>query len=175
MGILGETETVHSKHIKICQTTISEGFGFVSQDCWLRRGSIRDNIVCGSPFRQEFYTDVLRATALEYDISIMPNGDNHLIGDDGTILSGGQRARLALARAIYQNNDVILLDDPFASLDIKVADFVYENCIEKMLKEKGKAVILCTHHTKYLKHADYVIQINEVGGIENAGRMFFFL
>lgn len=65
------------------------------------------------------------------------------------------------------------MDDPFASLDSKVADFVYENCVEMMLKARGKAVILCTHHTKYLQRADYVIQMNEVGGVEKAGSFKF--
>lgn len=71
MGILGETESIETKQICIRQETISEGFAYVGQDCWLRRGSIRENIVCDSLFRQDFYTCVLRATALEYDIAVL--------------------------------------------------------------------------------------------------------
>lgn len=102
MGILGETEFADSKIVRIRQTAITEGFSYVGQDCWLRRGTLRENILCGSPYDAMFYRQVLRATALEHDIEQMPGGDAYVIGNDGSTLSGGQRARVALARAVYQ-------------------------------------------------------------------------
>lgn len=80
-------------HLKTC---------LVGQESWVRRGTIRENILCGSPMNQIFYRRVLDATALSKDIEKMPGGDQYTIADDGSTLSGGQRARLALARAIYQ-------------------------------------------------------------------------
>lgn len=110
MGILGETELhtpdtrtlIDKGAIKIPQKCINEGFAYVGHECWLRRGSVKENILCGSKFQPHLYNSVIRATALDHDIEKMPNKDEYLIGDEGTTLSGGQKARLALARALYQ-------------------------------------------------------------------------
>ena len=110
LGILGETELdlpsstslLEKGVIKIPQRCINEGFAYVGHDCWLRRGSVKENILCGSEFQPHRYNSVIRATALDHDIEKMPNKDEYLIGDEGTTLSGGQKARLALARALYQ-------------------------------------------------------------------------
>uniref|UniRef100_A0A914YMM3 Uncharacterized protein n=1 Tax=Panagrolaimus superbus TaxID=310955 RepID=A0A914YMM3_9BILA len=177
LGILGETELDGSDStsflergsIRIPQRCINEGFAYVGHECWLRRGSVKENILCGSPFQANLYNAVIRATALEHDIEKMPNKDEYQIGDDGTTLSGGQRARLALARALYQDSDVYLLDDPLSSLDVKVGSFIWENCIEKFLKQRGKLVIIATHHTEYLAKADELICLNVDGKIIKSG------
>uniref|UniRef100_A0A914D7Y6 ABC transporter domain-containing protein n=1 Tax=Acrobeloides nanus TaxID=290746 RepID=A0A914D7Y6_9BILA len=170
MGILGETEYLEPNGtLKIRQNGITEGFAYVGHECWLRRGTIRDNILCESHFREDFYQKVLEATTLDHDIELMPSKDLYHIADEGTTLSGGQRARLALARAIYQDNDVYLLDDPFASLDSKVGKFIWQNCLENLLKKRGKLVLVATHHTEYLRNADFIISLDSCGQISKAG------
>lgn len=101
----------------------------------------------------------------------MPGRDHYLIGDEGTTVSGGQRQRIALARAVYQDNDVYLLDEPFAALDRKVGRFIWDNCIVNMLKKRDKLVVVATHHVNYLKEADYVIVLNELGEVIKSGKL----
>uniref|UniRef100_A0A914ZIQ8 ABC-type xenobiotic transporter n=1 Tax=Parascaris univalens TaxID=6257 RepID=A0A914ZIQ8_PARUN len=108
LGILGETD-VTARHIGIRQNTVHEGFAYVAQSCWLRRGTVRENIVCDAEFDARFYEEVIRVTALKPDIQAMPGGDEYEVGDGGCTLSGGQRARVALARALYQGISIVLL------------------------------------------------------------------
>lgn len=93
----------------------------------------------------------------------------YTIADDGSTLSGGQRARLSLARAIYQENDIYILDDLFASLDRKVGRFVWKNAVEGLLRDKGKLVIIATHNMDFLRQADLIIQLNPHGNVQGVG------
>ena len=86
-------------------------------------GSIRDNILFGNPYNPQRLAQVITACAMDYDISLFPQGDLALIGERGATLSGGQKARLALARAVYADADVYMLDDPLSAVDTKVARF----------------------------------------------------
>uniref|UniRef100_A0A1I7XLX4 ABC transmembrane type-1 domain-containing protein n=1 Tax=Heterorhabditis bacteriophora TaxID=37862 RepID=A0A1I7XLX4_HETBA len=138
---------------KITQESVNRGIGYVGQERWLSRGSIRDNIVCGKEFDAKLYDMVLKATCLQRDINLMPGGDKYEISDNGATLSGGQRTRVALARAFYQDNSVYLLDEPFASLDSKVADTIWKEGIE-VLKGSGKLIIVATHDVRLLARAD---------------------
>ncbi|CAD5232242.1 unnamed protein product [Bursaphelenchus xylophilus] len=176
LGILGETMVPIDEQssirgvplkttIKIRQSTVHEGFAYVGQENWVRRGTIRENILCGSPMNEAFYYKVLKVTALLSDIERMPGGDQYVIADEGTTLSGGQRARLALARAIYHENDVYIIDDPFASLDQKVGRFVWKNAIQGLLREKNKLVIVATHNSEFLKEVDYVVNLDTFGRV----------
>lgn len=81
----------------------------------------------------------------------------------------GQKLRLALARAVYSDKRVFLLDDPFAALDRAVARFVYDRCVRGMLLGRGKLVLLCTHHEQFLREADLVIRLNAGGEPELIG------
>ncbi|TKR89661.1 hypothetical protein L596_013728 [Steinernema carpocapsae] len=167
-GLLGETLS-NGRKVEIHQSSINQGIAYVSQDCWLRRGTVMENILCGSSYQHHFYKKCIEATALESDIKNMPGGDQYVIGDEGSTLSGGQRARLALARAAYQDNDVYLLDDPLASVDCHVGEHIWDQCIENLLKKRGKLVIIATHYVRYLKNVDEIIVLGADGRIRKQG------
>ncbi|XP_070569620.1 ATP-binding cassette sub-family C member 10-like [Ptychodera flava] len=145
---------------------LDQGFGLFTQDPWIQQASVKDNILFGMPYNQEKYGAVLDACALREDLKILPAGDFTEIGENGVTLSGGQKARVALARAVYQDKHIYLLDDPLAAVDAHVAAHLFTQCIMGLLANKTR--ILCTHHTKYLKEADRIIVMSE-GRIVNSG------
>ncbi|XP_055365356.1 ATP-binding cassette sub-family C member 10 isoform X2 [Betta splendens] len=131
------------------------GFAVASQEPWIQHASIRDNILFGKDYEPTWYQAVIQACALSDDLSILPNGDRTEVGENGVTLSGGQKARVALARAAYMNKDVYLLDDPLAAVDTDVAEHLMQKCIMELLR--GKTRILCTHRTEFLERADVVV------------------
>lgn len=104
--------------------------------------------------------------ALERDFSLLPYGDRTIVGERGVSLSGGQRARINLARAVYKDADIYLLDDPLSAVDTHVGKQLFENCISGFLKEK--TCILVTHQLQYLKDVDHII-ILESGVVKAEG------
>uniref|UniRef100_A0A914UUG0 Multidrug resistance-associated protein 7 n=1 Tax=Plectus sambesii TaxID=2011161 RepID=A0A914UUG0_9BILA len=167
-GILGEIHR-QSGEIEIAKCVLRDGFAYVAQSPWLQRGSVRENILFGRPYVEEEYNEVVAATALESDLKQMARGDMCELGDQGVTLSGGQRARIALARAIYQNKDIYLLDDPLAAVDAKVGRHLWDHCIDRMLRQRGKTVIIATHHIGYLWTADFVIDLARDGTVAAEG------
>ncbi|XP_060531878.1 ATP-binding cassette sub-family C member 10 isoform X2 [Cylas formicarius] len=152
------------------QISISQmetGFAYVSQQSWLQRGTIKDNILFGKLYNEERYRDTLFACGLVEDVTNLPAGDMTGVGESGTTLSGGQKTRIALARAVYQNKSVYLLDDVLSAVDSKVAKHIFQHCVMGMLKDKTR--ILCTHHMQYLVHADRIVLI-EGGFIKKIGK-----
>ncbi|KAK9891612.1 hypothetical protein WA026_015576 [Henosepilachna vigintioctopunctata] len=146
---------LHMTEGDIAISQVEGGFGFVVQQPWLQRATVRDNILFGKAYDEERYRSVLFACGLEDDINILPAGDLTGVGDSGNNLSGGQKARIALARAVYQNKSVYLLDDVLSAVDVNVAKHIFRHCIMNLLKDKTR--ILCTHLVEYLIYADKVI------------------
>ena len=103
-----------------------------SQEPWIRTGTVRENIVFTSRWNEAKYRRVIRACCLERDISLWPAGDSTVIGEKGSTVSGGQRARISLARAVYSDADIILLDDPLAAVDAHVGDSLFRDCIRQL-------------------------------------------
>lgn len=99
------------------QVRISGSVAYVSQSAWIQSGNIEDNILFGSPLDKPRYKNVLHACALKKDLELLAHGDQTIIGDRGINLSGGQKQRVQLARALYQDADIYLLDDPFSAVD----------------------------------------------------------
>ncbi|CAD5126824.1 DgyrCDS14854 [Dimorphilus gyrociliatus] len=136
-----------------CPSKIS----FAPQLSWLFNGSLKQNILFHESFDEKKYQQVLHATSLEKDISEWVNGDQTLVGERGLMLSGGQKARIALARAIYRDADLYLLDDPLSALDKKVGGEIMTRCIKGYLKDK--LIILVTHQVSFLKQADFLFEL----------------
>lgn len=131
---------------------------FASQEPWLFVGSIRQNIIFGQPFDLKRYEEVIKVCALERDLTLFPFGDKTLVGERGAALSGGQRARINLARAVYKDADIYLLDDPLSAVDTHVGKHLFEECIKKYLQDK--CVVLVTHQLQYLRNAKKIFLID---------------
>ncbi|XP_017878786.1 multidrug resistance-associated protein 7 [Ceratina calcarata] len=155
-GILGEIVKVRGT---IAVNNFEDGFAYVKQNPWVQRGTIRDNILFGKSYDYNKYRNVLKACALSADLNSLPKKDLTAIGEAGNTLSGGQKTRISLARAVYADKDIYLLDDVFATLDPKVAAFVFEHVILGLLSNKTR--LLCTHKTQYLMHADLVLEMSK--------------
>uniref|UniRef100_A0A665UD07 ATP-binding cassette, sub-family C (CFTR/MRP), member 10 n=1 Tax=Echeneis naucrates TaxID=173247 RepID=A0A665UD07_ECHNA len=127
------------------------GFGLAAQEPWIQHASVRANILFGKDYDPHFYQAVIEACALSDDLNVLPNGDKTEVGENGVTLSGGQKARLALARAVYMDKDIYLLDDPLAAVDTDVAEHLMQKCIMELLR--GKTRILCTHRIESPLHS----------------------
>ncbi|XP_013196145.2 ATP-binding cassette sub-family C member 4 [Amyelois transitella] len=140
---------------------------YASQDPWLFVGSVRQNILFGQPFKRSRYMEVCNVCALERDISLFPHGDKTVVGERGVSLSGGQRARINLARAVYKEADIYLLDDPLSAVDTQVAKHIFERCIKRYLEDK--TVILVTHQLQFIKSVEQIV-VMEKGKVLAEGK-----
>ncbi|NWW63280.1 MRP7 protein, partial [Ifrita kowaldi] len=134
---------------------LEQGFGLATQEPWIQFTTVRENILFGREYDARLYKEVLEACALSEDLNILPAGDQTEVGENGVTLSGGQKARIALARAIYQEKELYLLDDPLAAVDADVANHIMQKCIFGVLKHKTR--VLCTHRTELLEKADALL------------------
>ncbi|KAF5287553.1 hypothetical protein FQA39_LY15882 [Lamprigera yunnana] len=128
---------------------------YASQEPWLFPGNVRQNILFGQQWEKSRYRTVVKKCSLERDFSLFPYSDRTIVGERGVSLSGGQRARINLARAIYKEADIYLLDDPLSAVDTHVGKELFDKCIMGYLREK--TVILVTHQLQYLRDADHII------------------
>lgn len=139
---------------------------YASQEPWLFAGSVRQNILFGSPYDKDRYRQVVKVCALRTDFEQLPYGDKTTVGERGVSLSGGQRARINLARAVYKQADVYLLDDPLSAVDTHVGKHLFEDCIQGYLFHK--TVILVTHQLQYLNTVDHIVLMQN-GSIQAEG------
>ncbi|EFN85517.1 Probable multidrug resistance-associated protein lethal(2)03659 [Harpegnathos saltator] len=139
---------------------------YVSQQPWIFASSVKQNILFGQAMDKSRYDRVIRICQMESDIRSFNHGDRTIVGERGINLSGGQRARINLARAIYKDADIYLMDDPLSAVDSHVSRHIVDECICGYLKEKTR--ILVTHQLQYLPFADQIIVMNN-GSIEQMG------
>lgn len=137
--------------------------GFCDQTAFIYNGTIRDNIIGFSPVDEKRYAEVIKATALAYDLGVLAQGDRTVVGSDGIMLSGGQKQRISLARALYLQSDLLVLDDIFSGLDADTEQEVFRLTFgpKGLLKQRRSTVVLCTHSVKYLPSADHVIVLED--------------
>lgn len=152
---------------RIGVANLEQGFGYVAQQPWLQRGTIRENILFCRSYDEDRYLAIVNACGLSEDFASLPAGDLTGVGEAGMTLSGGQKARVALARAVYQDRPIYLLDDIISAVDAHVAKHIFHQCILGLLR--NKTVILCTHNVQYLSRADRIVVI-ENGTITKQGK-----
>ena len=138
-----------------------ESIGYCAQSPWLQSMSIRENILFHAPYEESRYSQVIDACALTLDFANFRYGDLSMIGENGVGLSGGQRARIALARAVYSRATILLLDDPLSALDHQTAQTIVRRCLQGPLME-SRAIVLVTHRTDLCFHvAAQVAEISD--------------
>ncbi|EGR29526.1 hypothetical protein IMG5_154140 [Ichthyophthirius multifiliis] len=164
-AILNEMEQqIDRKQKKIFKNTnkilVNGTISYVSQNHWLQNKSVKENILFGKEYDENWYKKCFEACELKQDFDLQYQEDQRNVGPQGNNLSGGQKQRICLCRAIYQGNDIYLLDDVFSNLDYSVAQKIYENAILQLLiKQKQKTVILITSQYGLLNKKEEISKI----------------
>ncbi|KAM0756050.1 P-loop containing nucleoside triphosphate hydrolase protein [Meredithblackwellia eburnea MCA 4105] len=147
---------------------------FVPQSAWLQNASVRNNILFGLPFRKHRYQATLEACSLVTDLAILEDGDETEIGEKGINLSGGQKARVSLARAVYSRASILLLDDVLSAVDAHTSLHIFNNCLKGPLMA-GRTIILVSHHIQLTAPGtSYVVEL-ENGRVKFEGDSKEFL
>ncbi|KAI8918715.1 P-loop containing nucleoside triphosphate hydrolase protein [Entophlyctis helioformis] len=139
--------------------SFSGSLGYAPQQAWIQNASVKDNILFGLPYDEARYLATIRDCALEKDLEILPDGDLTQIGERGINLSGGQKQRINIARLVYFNSQIALLDDPLSAVDAHVGRYLFDNCLQGALA--GKTRILVTHQLHFLPRVDYVVVMKD--------------
>ena len=140
---------------------------YLPQTAWVFSGTIKENILFGQPFEESKYERIIDVCALKEDFQRLPDGDQTVVGERGEVLSGGQQARVSLARAVYADGDIYLLDDPLSAVDFKVGQHIFNKCIKDLLGDK--IVLLASHQQQHMENADEVIVLYK-GRVLDKGR-----
>ena len=161
-ALIGEVACLGG-HIAI--TGAANGIAYCDQLPFLRNGSVRDNIVAFAPDSDEWYSKVCKACDLDEDIASMGNSHDTVIGSNGSRLSGGQKQKIAIARAVYSRKPLLVLDDVLSSLDHHSAGRVFQGVMGEcgLARSIGASVVFATHSTRFLRCADMVVSIDAEG------------
>ncbi|CAA7016303.1 unnamed protein product [Microthlaspi erraticum] len=160
-SILGEVPKI-SGNVKVCGSK-----AYIEQSPWIQSGKVEDNILFGKPMEREWYERVLEACSLNKDLELLPFHDQTVIGERGINLSGGQKQRIQIARALYQNADIYLFDDPFSAVDAHTGSHLFKEVLLGILRDK--TVIYVTHQVEFLPEADLILVMKD-GKITQAGK-----
>ncbi|KAI0068093.1 P-loop containing nucleoside triphosphate hydrolase protein, partial [Artomyces pyxidatus] len=145
------------------------GVAYAAQEAWIQNETIRDNILFGTPYDETRYEKVIYQCGLKRDLNLFDAGDQTEVGEKGLTLSGGQKARVSLARAVYSPAATILLDDVLAALDVHTARWIVDKCFKGDLL-RGRTVLLVTHNIAMASPiADYVVSLGLDGKIASRG------
>ena len=140
---------------------------YLPQTAWVFSGTIKENILFGQPLEESKYERIIDVCALKEDFKRLPGGDQTVVGERGEVLSGGQQARVSLARAVYADGDIYLLDDPLSAVDFKVGQHIFNKCIKDLLGDK--VVVFASHQQQHMENADQVIVLYK-GRVLDKGR-----
>ncbi|XP_040070390.1 multidrug resistance-associated protein 1 [Ixodes scapularis] len=161
-AILGTLEKVSGS------VDVQGRLAYVAQQSWIQNATVKENIIFTNTANEERYQQVVEACALRPDLEMLPAGENTEVGDKGINLSGGQKLRISLARAVYHDADVYLLDDPFSAVDVHVASHLFEHVVGPTGALKSKTRILVTHSVTVLPQVDWIVLLDK-GGIKEQG------
>ncbi|KAL7728495.1 hypothetical protein ACLKA6_012510 [Drosophila palustris] len=136
---------------------------YASQEPWLFTGTVRNNILFGEQYDRKRYQEVTRCCALSTDFQQLSNGDKTIVGERGASLSGGQRARISLARAVYKPASIYLLDDPLSAVDAHVGRHLFDEVIgpRGRLAQQKATRVLVTHQVHFLSEADWIVIVDQ--------------
>ncbi|KAI9003656.1 P-loop containing nucleoside triphosphate hydrolase protein [Gaertneriomyces semiglobifer] len=160
-ALLGQIRLINGPGLKLYGRT-----AYMSQEAWLLNITLRDNILFGKEFERERYNQVVKVCALQRDLTLLLAGDKTEIAERGANLSGGQRQRVSLARCVYHDSDILLLDDPLSAVDQHVGVHIFDQCFMEYLK--NKTVIVAMNQLQYLQRMDHIIVMKE-GRIDMQG------
>ncbi|KAI9848831.1 MAG: hypothetical protein M1837_006347 [Sclerophora amabilis] len=165
-ALLGETPSNRGS----IQVAFTEA-AYCSQTPWLTNDTMEQNILGTSDIDKRWYDTVIRACALEHDMRQFPKGDQSMVGSKGSVLSGGQQARLALARAVYARKKVVILDDVLSGLDPTTEENLFSDLFgpQGLFKQQGTTVILATNAVHRVSYADHIIALGNQGKIVEQG------
>lgn len=158
--ILGDLEKIKG------EVRVQGRVSYASQEPWLFPATIKQNITFGEPFDAKRYWSVITACCLNKDISDLPRGDATRIIDKGLNLSRGQKTRINLARAVYKEADIYLIDDSLTAVDARVSGTVFDGCFKQLLKDK--LCLLVTHNSDIIRRCNHVVVFDE-GSIQYQG------
>eukprot|EP00043_Microstomoeca_roanoka_P004214 m.48205 g.48205 ORF g.48205 m.48205 type:complete len:1423 (-) comp12387_c0_seq3:88-4356(-) len=147
--------------------SLTGNLSFASQTPWIQNATVKENILMADNFGEARYNAVVHACALRQDLLLLPAGDDTEVGERGVTLSGGQKARVSLARAVYRQADIYLLDDPLSAVDTEVGRHLFTECFQNLLKNKTR--ILVTHQVQHLQAVDKVVVLSREGQILAVG------
>ncbi|KAF9229723.1 P-loop containing nucleoside triphosphate hydrolase protein [Gyrodon lividus] len=169
MALLGEMHFMPSGPTSWFNLPRKGGVAYSAQESWVQNETIRDNILFGAPYDEARYEKVIYQCALKRDLELFEAGDRTEVGEKGLTLSGGQKARVTLARAVYSSAEILLLDDVLAALDVHTAKWIVDKCFAGDLI-KNRTVILVTHNVAMASAvAQYVVSLNSSGRVVSEG------
>ncbi|CCM05744.1 uncharacterized protein FIBRA_07976 [Fibroporia radiculosa] len=171
MALLGEMHYIPSGSDSFFSLPREGGIAYAAQESWVQNETIRDNILFGAPYDEERYKKVIDQCGLKRDLDLFDAGDQTEVGERGITLSGGQKARVTLARAIYSHAEIILLDDVLAALDVHTARWIVNKCLKGDLV-RGRTILLVTHNLALTSSiAQFVVDVGSNGQIVSQGTM----
>ncbi|KAM0027946.1 putative ABC-type xenobiotic transporter [Helianthus debilis subsp. tardiflorus] len=160
-SVIGEMHKTSGK-VKVFGST-----AYVAQTAWIQNKTIQENILFGSPMDRHKYKNVIRTCCLEKDLEMMEFGDQTEIGERGINLSGGQKQRIQLARSVYQDADIYLLDDVFSAVDAHTGSQIFKECVRGVLRDK--TILLVTHQVDFLHDVDLILVMRD-GMVVQSGK-----
>ncbi|KAH9945600.1 hypothetical protein B0H21DRAFT_822934 [Amylocystis lapponica] len=171
MALLGELHYIPSGPDSFYSLPRAGGVAYASQESWVQNETIKDNILFGAPFEEERYNKVIEQCSLKRDLQLFDAGDLTEVGEKGLTLSGGQKARITLARAVYSSAEILLFDDVLAALDVHTARWIVERCFKGDLI-RGRTVLLVTHNVAMASPiADFVVSLGSDGRLSSQGSL----